>query len=207
MSKSIKSKFLALDFETANYNSDSACSIGLVRVENQKIVESVSHFIKPPSNHFVFSYIHGVSWKDVAKEKSFGELWSKIKYLFEDIDFLIAHNIGFDKKVLHACCDTYKVKLPELDYKCTMKLSRDLWQLRPTKLSDVCSHFKIKLNHHEALSDALGCAQIMIQAEKHLNAVPIKVSVKKATSKTLLGKTAFKSSSPRKKNPLGEAEL
>jgi DNA polymerase-3 subunit epsilon len=211
----LQSKFLAMDFETANYSSDSACSIGLVRVENHKIVEKVSHLIKPPSNQFVFTYIHGISWRDVAKERPFGDLWGKIKYLFEDIDFVVAHNISFDKKVLHSCCDSYKVKLPTLDYKCTMKLSRDLWQLRPTKLSDVCSHFKIKLNHHEALSDALGCAQIMIHAEKHIASIaapalkPVakkSVLLKSAVTKSAIKKVVPKVA-PKKRAPLREVGL
>ena len=33
--------FLALDFETANYYRDSACALGLVRVENDKIVDRI----------------------------------------------------------------------------------------------------------------------------------------------------------------------
>jgi len=33
--------FLALDFETANYYRDSACALGLVRVEDDKIVEQI----------------------------------------------------------------------------------------------------------------------------------------------------------------------
>jgi DNA polymerase-3 subunit epsilon len=40
--------FLALDFETANYYRDSACALGLVRVENNEIVDRASFLIRPP---------------------------------------------------------------------------------------------------------------------------------------------------------------
>lgn len=32
-------KFTAIDFETANHKRESACSVGLVRVENEKVVD------------------------------------------------------------------------------------------------------------------------------------------------------------------------
>ena len=41
-------------------------------------------------------------------------------------------------------------------------MARRAWNLRPTKLPDVCRHLGITLNHHDALSDALACAKIVI---------------------------------------------
>ena len=45
-----------------------------------------------------------------------------------------------------------------------MKIARDLWNIRPTKLSDVCEYHSIDLNHHDALSDAEASAKILIKA-------------------------------------------
>ena len=67
--------FVAIDFETANYARDSACAIGLVKVVGGEIVDKVVHLIKPPTREFVFTYIHGLTWNDVAKSADFGELW------------------------------------------------------------------------------------------------------------------------------------
>jgi DNA polymerase-3 subunit epsilon len=53
--------FVALDFETANRYRDSACSIGLVRVENNQVVEKVSYLIRPPRKQFEFTDIHGIN--------------------------------------------------------------------------------------------------------------------------------------------------
>jgi DNA polymerase-3 subunit epsilon len=47
-----------------------------------------------------------------------------------------------------------------------VQISRRTWNIRPTKLSDVCRKLKIALNHHEALSDAMACAQIVLAANK-----------------------------------------
>ena len=60
--------FVAIDFETADYWPDSACSVGLVRVVGNQIVDSAHFFIRPPRRTFVFTYLHGISWKHVANE-------------------------------------------------------------------------------------------------------------------------------------------
>lgn len=161
-------KFLAIDFETANYNRDSACAIGLVRVEDGQIVERQTHLIKPPSDDFEFTYIHGISWDDVKDKFTFGELWPVIEPMFDDIDFMAAHNSSFDEGVLRACCELYGIKYPEIPFQCTVKISRKLWKIYPTKLDLVCDYFNIPLNHHEAGSDTEACAQIMMRAIKEL---------------------------------------
>ena len=44
--------FVALDFETANRYRSSVCSIGLVFVENNEIVDTYYHLIKPAPNYY-----------------------------------------------------------------------------------------------------------------------------------------------------------
>lgn len=156
--------FLAIDFETANYSRNSACAIGLVRVENLSVVKRAVYLIKPPENHFVFTYLHGISWEEVKNEPAFPAIWSKIQPLFRDIDFAVAHNASFDREVLRSCCAHYEIEPPGVDFRCTMQIARRVWKIRPTKLSDVCRHLRIPLKHHEALSDTLACARIMIEA-------------------------------------------
>jgi DNA polymerase-3 subunit epsilon len=157
--------FLAIDFETANPYRDSACSIGLVRVERGRIVEKAVHLIQPPYRHFTFTSIHGITWRDVESAPTFKDVWKKIAPLFEGVDFLAAHNASFDSSVLRACCLTSRITAPTLPFACTVKLARSAWNIYPTKLPDVARHLGISLNHHEALSDALACAQIMIAAQ------------------------------------------
>jgi DNA polymerase III subunit epsilon len=156
--------FVAIDFETANYRSDSACAIGLVKVAGGKIVDQAVHLIRPPTREFVFTYIHGLTWKDVAKADDFGTLWPRIEDFIRGAEFFAAHNASFDKRVLHACCASYGIDAPALPFRCTVQLSRRTWNIRPTKLSDVCGQLGIALNHHEALSDAQACAQIYLAA-------------------------------------------
>lgn len=161
-------RFLAIDFETADYESDSACAVGLVSVEGSKIVEQNTYLIKPPRRDFFFTYLHGISWDDVKDEPSFKELWPEIERSMHGIEFLVAHNARFDQGVLHACCKKARIQTPAIPFQCTMKLSRQLWNIYPTKLPDVCRHFGIRLSHHDAASDTQACARIMIEALKDL---------------------------------------
>ena len=159
--------FVALDFETADRGRDSACAIGLVRVEQHQIVQRDYYLICPPRPWFEFTYIHGITWRDVADEPTFGELWPTIEAAIQGADFLAAHNASFDKGVLYACCDAHQIRRPQHRFTCTVQLARATWNIRPTKLPNVCDYLGIDLNHHQALSDAEACAQIVIAADQH----------------------------------------
>jgi DNA polymerase-3 subunit epsilon len=158
--------FVALDFETADYSPDSACALGLVRVENHRIVERTYSLIKPPRKRFVFTYLHGITWEDVAHQPSFAELWPAYSLMLEGIDFLAAHNASFDRSVLHRCCGAAGLEPPQIPFRCTVQLARQIWNIKPTKLNNVCDHLGITLKHHHAASDAEACALIVIAAHQ-----------------------------------------
>lgn len=162
------STFLAIDFETANKQADSACAVGLVWVEHNQIVQQDYYLIRPPKNNFSFTYIHGIRWEDVVNKADFGTLWSSIKDDLRDVEFIAAHNASFDKGVLYACCDTYSVTRPKQEFICTVRLAREIWGIYPTKLPNICEYLGIELNHHQALSDAEACACIIIAANSTL---------------------------------------
>ena len=171
------SVFVAIDFETADKGQDSACSVGLVRVEHGAVVKKVVQLIKPPrfvegdlfnpAPDFEFTYIHGIKPDMVADAPTFAQAWPKLAPLLEGAHFMAAHNAPFDNGVLTACCAAARLPKPAHRFVCTVRLARDTWKIYPTKLPNVCSALKIELNHHEALSDALACAQIVIAAQKH----------------------------------------
>lgn len=160
------SRFVAIDFETASYSRDSACSIGIVVVSDGKITAKEQYFIRPPSKEFVFTHIHGLTWAHVKDAPRFNKLWPKISDFLKSIDFLAAHNASFDHGVLSACCENVGLTPPSLPFVCTVQLARSYWGIHPTKLPNVCDVLGIKLKHHEALSDAEACARIVLAAEK-----------------------------------------
>ena len=158
--------FVALDFETADYPRDSACALGLVRVENHRIVQRTYYLIRPPRPRFVLTYLHGITWEDVAHQPTFAELWPSLTPILEGVDFLAAHNASFDRSVLNRCCETAGLSPPALPFQCTVQLARQTWNIYPTKLNNVCDHLGITLKHHFAASDAEACALIVIAAHR-----------------------------------------
>ena len=163
--------FVAIDFETADNGRDSACAVALVKAVDDQIVERAAFLIRPPRQRFLFTSIHGITWQQVARERTFGELWPEISAMLKGADFLAAHNAPFDKGVLNACCRAAGVVAPDLPFTCTVRLARATWQLYPTKLPDVCRYLKIPLNHHDALSDAEACARIVLSARRRTRPV------------------------------------
>jgi DNA polymerase III subunit epsilon len=157
-------KLVAIDFETANRQPNSACALGIVQIEDRTIVHEEVFLIRPPSYHFEFTKIHGIMWCDVAQAPTFQQVWTQIEDRIASADALVAHNASFDRRVLYACCDLYRIPHPTQQFFCTVALARERWNLYPTKLPDVCRYLNISLNHHQALSDARACAEIAIAA-------------------------------------------
>ncbi len=158
-------KFVAIDFETAAYEPDSACAVALVAVEDGAIIRKEYRLICPPRDEFVFTYIHGITYEHVAREPTFNHVWPVLEPLLDGAHFLVAHNAPFDEKVLRAACATYGLIPPATPFLCTVRLARKHLGIYPTNLPAVCQRLGIDLNHHNALSDAEACARIMMQID------------------------------------------
>jgi len=159
--------FTAIDFETATGYRNSACAIGLVRVENGKITDKFSAVIRPPGNEYWSRNIsvHGISPQDTSSAPEFAELFPQFRHLIEG-RMLVAHNASFDKSVLTKTMEHYALDYDGLNvpqWECTLKIYRAKG-FKPCKLSDCCRQLDINLNHHEALSDALACAHLFLRA-------------------------------------------
>lgn len=162
--------FTAIDFETANYHRTSACSIGLAKVRDGKIVQTEHFLIYPHPDFFVprFIDIHGIAYADVRNAPTFAELWPELLPFFEN-ETIAAHNAQFDMGVLLACLEYYGLERPDLDVLCSLRLSRAAYPGLPSHaLNNVCQYLDLPLNHHRADSDAEGCAGIILDvAKKH----------------------------------------
>jgi DNA polymerase-3 subunit epsilon len=137
-------------------------------VEGGRIVRQEARLIRPPRDQFVFSYIHGITWDDVVDQPAFGEVWAGLAEMVRGARFLAAHNAPFDRAVLRTCCQAAGIDPPELPFQCTVRLARRRWGIRPTTLPNVCRWLNIDLEHHDALSDARACAEILLAAEEPL---------------------------------------
>ena len=159
------SSFVAIDFETANGDGDSACAVAVVACRDGRLAGSWSSPIRPPTSLFTFTHIHNLAWEDVREAPSFSEIWPELDRWLRGADFVAAHNAPFDRGVLTACCRRYGLERPRVPFECTVQIARAQWNIRPTKLPDVCRHLGIPLRHHDPASDAEACARIVLAAE------------------------------------------
>ena len=118
-----RASFTAIDFETATRDPNSACAIGLVRVEGGRIVRRAYHLIRPPSAAFEFTYLHGIDWATVHAAPTFAQVWPRLVGFFENIDFAAAHNAEFDVGVLRASYGWYGLPFPAIPFQCTVRLA------------------------------------------------------------------------------------
>lgn len=165
--------FVAIDFETACNERNSACSLGIVLVENNKILTKKEYLIQPPNDRFSFTSYHGLTWNDVKDAPKFPEIWDEVQDILRVNNKIVAHNASFDKSVLKALLNFYSLESPDFDFVCTIAEAKRCMKLDNYKLETVCSKLGIKLLHHNALSDANAAAEIMIHvnsmAEKNTN--------------------------------------
>lgn len=159
--------FTAIDFETATQSRDSACAVGIVTVENGVVIESFYALIRPPENRYFWRNVevHGIQAHDTQHEKSFAELYPELKSRLQGRT-VVAHNATFDKSVLEKCMESAGFDQASLDishrWQCTLQIYRKKGY-KPCKLSDCCNALSIPLNHHHALSDAIGCAELYLR--------------------------------------------
>ena len=158
--------FTAIDFETANSSSASACAVGLARVRDGIVVETAGWLIQPPPGHDRFfdvnTRIHGIREEDVIGAKGWSAQLSELSAFIGD-DVLVAHNAGFDVSVLRRACEATDDLCPPYRYVCSLSVARRVYDLDSYRLPSVAAVAGfMDFAHHDAAADALACAHIMI---------------------------------------------
>ena len=157
----------AIDFETANNNPASVCSVGISVLEDGCPEEAFYSLIRPQANVSRFLrgniMIHGIRPEDTADAPDFTSVFRDMKPFFEDA-LVCAHNAPFDISCLKATCLNCGIPVPHLRYFDTVALSRRMFPaMDHHRLNDMCSYLNIELDHHNAASDAYGCLMIVVQ--------------------------------------------
>ncbi|TLM99019.1 MAG: hypothetical protein FDZ75_01060 [Actinobacteria bacterium] len=157
-------RWVAIDFETATREPTSACALGVAVVEGCAVVETASWLIRPPFNEYEFwnTYVHGIGSDDTEFAPEFDEIWPEVAAMLEGTR-LLAHNASFDVRVLRALIGSRELNAPAYEYACTVAMARRAMpRLHKHTLDTVCDHCGIRLVHHDAASDAEGCARVAL---------------------------------------------
>lgn len=158
--------FVAIDFETMTPAHTSACSIGLVKVENNFITRKFYSLIKPIPDDYNNnnSIINGITREMTATAPTFQELFLTIKNFIGD-SIILCHQYTADIYILEACMKHYNLSgINTSNYICTYTLFQK-------SLKECCYDFGITISsHHDALADAEACALCFLRYKGILSA-------------------------------------
>lgn len=156
--------FAAIDFETANSERTSICSVGIVIVSKGEITRRIYRLIRPYPDFYSYwnTRVHGLTADDTADAPDFPAVWADIAPQIEGLP-LVAHNSPFDEGCLKAAFAKYGMPYPGYVFHCTCRASRRRFgkELPNHQLHTVAARCGFDLTqHHNALADAEACAWI-----------------------------------------------
>lgn len=157
--------FAAIDFETANNERTSVCSVGVVIVRGGVVTDTFYSLIKPEPEYYNYwcSQVHGLGVSDTCNAPLFPDVWARVAPLVEGMP-LVAHNKAFDEACLKAVFRCYQMDYPDYEFLCTLEKSRRVWPDGHHNLDIIAERCGYHLdNHHHALADAEACAAIAIK--------------------------------------------
>jgi DNA polymerase-3 subunit epsilon len=164
--------FTAIDFETANPKRASVCAVGVVKVRDGVVVDSLETLVQPPPGHQSFgSYnvaVHGITAWDVVGAPAWDVVYTKVAE-FAGEDTLVAHNASFDRSVLTQASEAYGITVPRSRWLCTRDTARSVLDLPSYRLPDVSRALNIAAHdHHDAGADARQCALVLVELCRRL---------------------------------------
>jgi len=176
--------FIAIDFETANQQPSSVCSIGVVMVRNGLVADTFYSLIQPEPNYYSYwcQRVHGLSQCDTDDAPVFSKVWKLLEEKIANVFFsdqlafdnrrdliasipFVAHNARFDEGCLKAAFRTYQMDYPDYRFYDTLTAARRQFghSLPNHQLHTVAAACGYDLQrHHHALADAEACAAIAL---------------------------------------------
>ena len=176
--------FIAIDFETANQEPSSVCSIGAVMVRGGQIADKFYSLIQPEPNYYSYfcQRVHGLGHEDTDDAPVFSEVWKLLEERAAEVFFadqqaqdnrsdlmasipFVAHNSRFDEGCLKAVFKVYQMDYPDLRFYDTLTASRRQFghSLPNHQLHTIAAACGYDLRqHHHALADAEACATIAL---------------------------------------------
>jgi len=157
-------RYFCIDFETANSNPGSICSVGIVAVENGKNVREFYSLVNPESRFDEFcTMVHGISETAVETAPKVREILPTIEQFVVEFENLIAHYSAFDIRHLIGAYAKHGAHLPNIrSIICTRSVARLAFPGRISySLHELTDVFRIEYDAHNALGDAKACAALL----------------------------------------------
>ena len=157
--------FNAIDVEIADRRDlSSICQIGIVHIQNGKIVDQWKSLINPETKFNSRDIrIHGIVESDVESSPTIPEVQDE---LYERLDgsVLVSHT-NFDEKALNKATTRYGLKPLQVQWLDSVKIARYAWPgYSNHKLPTLAQERGISFKHHDALEDAIVAAKIVLDA-------------------------------------------
>lgn len=163
-------KFVAIDFETANSDRSSICQIGMVEVQDGKIVDTISLLVDPQTHFDAMNiYVHGIEASDVQGQPLLSDVLPKIVASLKG-QIVVSHS-AFDRGALLRASSNAGIEAPDCFWLDSMRVVRRAWPDEFGKsgygLSNVAKVLGIEFEHHDAGEDARVAAEVLIRAIEH----------------------------------------
>ncbi|MEU4360484.1 exonuclease domain-containing protein [Promicromonospora sp. NPDC023987] len=158
--------FTAIDFETANPNKASVCAVGVARVRDGQVVETLGTLVRPPTGYDEFGYYnvraHGIQAQHVASAPSWRSVHATIVD-FIGADPIVAYNVPADRAVFEKASAAYQLAAPRNAWVDALRLARRHLVLPKYSLPQVTSALGLpSFTHHDALADTIAAAHVTV---------------------------------------------
>ena len=169
--------FVSIDFETLYSQKYSVCSVGMVKYNNNHIVDRYYTLIRPPFDDpemegCELTWVHGITKEDVENERTFDEILPEMEAFAEGLP-LVAHNAWVEKACILETAEYYSkstildcqniIDTYPLSIAVEESLGLDIKGRGTHTLDVVCHRFGVEeMKHHNALDDAEMCGNLLV---------------------------------------------
>ena len=163
--------FTVIDFETANAQRSSPCSVAAVKVEDGQIVDTFATLIDPEQEFGEYQVrVHGITAEAVEGAPTFDLVNEMLADFIGKGGIMVSHS-KFDDSVIRKTCEEQGLEPPHYIHIDSIAVLKNAWPEKYAKdgadLKTASNDWGIKLDHHNALSDAKAAAELTIRALAH----------------------------------------
>jgi DNA polymerase-3 subunit epsilon len=166
-------RFIAVDVETAGYESASICQIGLAFVQFDGSIDTYSTYIDPRSPFGDGNTrLHGIDASTVFGAPDFADILPQLRQTMETHP-LVQHS-RFDEKAFDAACNLSGQPVLKSVWFDSVKIARRAWPEFKGNGGHGLGHLKtalgLEFQHHDAGEDARAAAEVVLKAETVMGA-------------------------------------